>query len=213
TRPVYIVSDVSFLQEVFVTQFSKFNGRHVPLLTHILGQDRLHVFASSGDQWRRHRHILVPAFSSLKLTKMSSKINQCVKNFVDLTKDGDVNILPRLQQFTLDVICRCAFDVETKVQEDSSNIWLKKVMEIFDRDFDRTPLAMFNRFLPNFGRFWAFLFRIFRATGQCSTPANLWVIENAKHLVKERFLQSQNKENNTKDVLQLLLEAADQEKV
>jgi cytochrome P450 len=106
TRPVYIVSDVSFLQEVFITQFSNFDGRHVPLLTHILGRDRLHVFASSGNQWRCHRQILVPAFSSIKLKKMTSKINECVKTFVDLSKDGDINIPNRLKQFTLDVICK-----------------------------------------------------------------------------------------------------------
>ena len=40
TRPVYVVSDVNFLEEVFVRQFSKFHGRHIPLLTHILGNDR-----------------------------------------------------------------------------------------------------------------------------------------------------------------------------
>ncbi|CAF1161376.1 unnamed protein product [Adineta steineri] len=210
TRPVYIVSDVSFLQEVFITQFSKFQSRHVPLLTHILGQDRLHVFASSGDQWRRHRRILISAFSSVKLQKMSSKIDECVKTFVHLSKNGDINIFPRLKQFTLDVICRCAFDVETEVQGNSSNIWLQKVMEIFVRDFDRTPLAMLNRFLPGFGRFWAFLFHIFRTIGLITTPANLWIIENAKDLVNERLLQYQKHQNddNCKDVLQLLIKAA-----
>jgi cytochrome P450 len=109
TRPVYIVSDVSFLQEVFITQFSNFDGRHVPLLTHILGRDRLHVFASSGNQWRCHRQILVPAFSSIKLKKMTSKINECIKTFVDLSKDGDINIPNRLKQFTLDVIGKSNF--------------------------------------------------------------------------------------------------------
>lgn len=103
---MYIVSDVSFLQEVFVNQFSKFYGRHVPLLTHILGRDRLHVFASSGDQWHRHRQIIVPAFSSLKLKRFFHKIRQCTKTFVDLSNEGEIDILIRLKQFTFDVICK-----------------------------------------------------------------------------------------------------------
>lgn len=106
TRPVYIVSDVHFLEKVFISEFSKFNGRHIPLLTHILGKNRLHVFASSGDQWRRHRQILVPAFSSIKLKEMSLRMNECIKTFVNLTKNDDIDILFRLKQFTLDVICK-----------------------------------------------------------------------------------------------------------
>ena len=44
--------------------------------------------------------------------------------------------------------------------------------------------------------FLGFLFHTFRAIGQCETPANLWIIENAKHLVNARFLQSQKKQND-----------------
>jgi hypothetical protein len=91
-------------------------------------------------------------------------------------------------------------------------------MAIFDHDFDRTPLAMFNRYLPYFGRFWACLFHISRAIGQCQTPANLWMIENVKYLINERFLKSEKEQNNKQDknrtdVLQLLLKATNSEKV
>lgn len=76
------------------------------MLTHILGQDRLHIFAANGDQWRRHRHILSPAFSSLKLKKMSSKIQQCVQTFVNQSNEGEIDIFLRAKQFALDVICK-----------------------------------------------------------------------------------------------------------
>jgi hypothetical protein len=87
-------------------------------------------------------------------------------------------------------------------------------MEIFVRDFDRSPLAQLNRFLPNFGQFWAFLFCLFRGIGLCQTPANLWIIENARSLINERFIQSEKKEiNDFKDVFQLLFEATNSKKV
>ena len=103
---MYVVSDVNFLEQVFVRQFSKFHGRHIPLLTHILGNDRLHVFASSGNQWRLHRKIILPAFSSMKLKGMSRKINDCISTFINLSKSVDTDILIRLKQFTFDVICK-----------------------------------------------------------------------------------------------------------
>lgn len=103
---MYVVSDVNFLEEVFVRQFSKFHGRHIPLLTHILGNDRLHIFASSGHQWRLHRKTILPAFSSIKLKGMSRKINDCINTFLDQSKSDETDILIRLKQFTLDVICK-----------------------------------------------------------------------------------------------------------
>ena len=106
TRPVLVVSDVSFLRKVFIHQFSKFHGRHIPLLTHILGRDRLHIFASSADQWRRHRHILAPGFSAMKLKKMSSKIQACIQTFIHRTTDGEIDAFLRMKQFALDVICK-----------------------------------------------------------------------------------------------------------
>ena len=91
-------------------------------------------------------------------------------------------------------------------------------MEIFKRDFDRTPLAMLNRLIPQWGRLWASIFRISRVIGQCEIPANLWIIENAKYLIDDRFhLLDQREHHPTgtkrKDVLQLLLEATNAKKV
>lgn len=85
-------------------------------------------------------------------------------------------------------------------------------MRIFIQDFDRTPLAQLNRFLPNFGQFWAFIFHVFRTIGLYRTPPNLWIIENAKNLINENLKQTENKEN-IKNVLQLLFEATNSNKV
>ena len=81
-------------------------------------------------------------------------------------------------------------------------------MGIFHRDFDRTPLAMLNRFLPGLGKVWGWLFSLLRAMGFCATPSNLWIIENAKELVKDRC-----EEHDYKDVLQLLFDATRSDKV
>lgn len=117
----------------------------------------------------------------------------------------------------MEIVGRCAFDVETRVQETCSNVWLEKVMEIFVRDFDRSSLAQLNRFFPMFGQFWAMMFHLLRMIGLCSTPANLWIIENAKDLINERFVQMKENENNHKtsykDLLQLLFDATKSEKV
>lgn len=91
-------------------------------------------------------------------------------------------------------------------------------MEVFKRDLDRTPLATLNRLVPQWGRIWAYTFCILRAIWQCEMPANLWIIENAKHLIGDRFHLSDQRERHAtgtkhKDVLQLLLEATNAKRV
>lgn len=52
TQPVYVVSDPAFIQEVFVTQFSKFHTKRggLPFLTTVLGNNRHSVATSNGSK-------------------------------------------------------------------------------------------------------------------------------------------------------------------
>lgn len=87
-------------------------------------------------------------------------------------------------------------------------------MSIFHRDFDRSPVAMLNRFLPSLGKFWGLIFRFFNAMGLFTTPSNLWIIENAKTLIKDRFeTEEENIHQDYKDILQLLSDATHSDKV
>ena len=87
-------------------------------------------------------------------------------------------------------------------------------MAIFHRDFDRSPVAMLNRFLPGLGKLWGLSFRCLHAMGLCTTPSNLWIIENARTLIKDRFeIEKENVYQDYKDILQLLSDATHSEKV
>ena len=107
TVPTFVVSDPDFLQEVFVKQFSVFDGRR-----DVLAGGRIHnVFSSSGAKWRRHRHVINPTFSAAKLKMMSPLINGCISNvmekLVDHVKKGsEFNIYLYYKRMTMDVICK-----------------------------------------------------------------------------------------------------------
>jgi cytochrome P450 len=62
SRPVYVVSDVDFVQEVYIKQFASFHSRRVPfIMKQNLGR-KTHILAAHGTAWRRQRHVINPTF-------------------------------------------------------------------------------------------------------------------------------------------------------
>ncbi|CAF0773946.1 unnamed protein product [Adineta steineri] len=132
TVPTFVVSDPDFLQEVFVKQFAAFSGR-----TNFFASAKIqNVFTSSDATWRRHRHVINPTFSAAKLKLMSPLINGCITNVMEklvdhVTSDSEFNIYTYYKRMTMDVICRCAFGLDTDVQSNPNNMYFKKVEELF----------------------------------------------------------------------------------
>lgn len=109
TRPLYVVSDVEFLQEVFIKQFSSFHSRRIPFILRKSIGNNVHVLAAEGAKWHRQRQILNPAFSSAKLKQMSSKIHECVDSLMkklDENCEQQLNIYLLYKRLTMDVICK-----------------------------------------------------------------------------------------------------------
>lgn len=110
-HPVYVISDVKLIQEVFVTQFNRFYARRIPLANRILGEERLHVFATNSyEQWKRQRTILTPAFSSSKMKRLIPIIDSCLDIFMEqlLLKKNEkfINILDLYKRLIMDMICK-----------------------------------------------------------------------------------------------------------
>ncbi|XP_013388055.1 putative cytochrome P450 cyp-13B1 [Lingula anatina] len=76
--PSIVTSDLDFLQEVFVKQFSKFHHRAIPESIDAEDEETDMLFAK-GKRWKRLRVISNPTFSSLKMkqTQETSK-NICI---------------------------------------------------------------------------------------------------------------------------------------
>ncbi|CAF1430291.1 unnamed protein product [Adineta ricciae] len=140
TSPTFVVSDPDFLQEVFVKQFLNFPARRQAFS----GSKIRNVLSSSGATWRRHRHVINPTFSAAKLKMMSPLINGCITNVMEKLSDhgrngNDFNIYIYYKRMTMDVICRCAFGIDTDLQNNPNNIFFKKVEEIFSRNIRLNP--------------------------------------------------------------------------
>lgn len=109
TRPVYVVSDVEFLDEVFVKQFSNFHSRRLPFITRLSTGNHVHLFGADGNCWRRQRHIINPTFTNAKLKLMSSLIIDSIDTLMNKIKkqnENEFNIYTYYKQATLDIICK-----------------------------------------------------------------------------------------------------------
>lgn len=109
TKPVYIVSNADFLEEVYIKQFSSFHSRPINFLVRIFESKGSDLFFAHGDQWRRQRHVMNPSFTTLKLKTMAPLVNQRIQSF--MTKINEINgqefdIFMLYRRLTMDVLCK-----------------------------------------------------------------------------------------------------------
>ena len=107
TVPMFVVSDLDFLQEVFVKQFSVFSARKASLFDGLFSN----VFLSFGPAWRRQRHLINPSFTAAKLKTMSPLINGCISSLMEKlsnhAENGDeFDIHQYYKRMSMDVICK-----------------------------------------------------------------------------------------------------------
>ncbi|WAQ96340.1 CP3A4-like protein, partial [Mya arenaria] len=150
--PVISVADPDILREILVKDFNNYRSRKpFPLAP----RKSLGLFLENGDQWKRSRASLTPAFSTGKLRQMFSQINDSVDHLVCNTegKCGEsFDIYNLYQRLTLDVIGRCAFGLQTNVQTDENDDFLLNIRVLFD-GLSKTiiqPLVMLVPFFSHF---------------------------------------------------------------
>jgi cytochrome P450 family 3 subfamily A len=109
---MYVVSDVDFLEEVYIKQFSSFHTRFMSNISRIENDGKIHLFRASGTRWRRQRHVINPTFSSAKLKLMSPLVNGCIEAMLSKVhqlvnnEEKEINIYELYKRLTMDVICK-----------------------------------------------------------------------------------------------------------
>ena len=95
--PILVTSDISMIQEVFIKQFANFTGRkHVPA-QYTDDNDQVNVGTASKSIWKRHRTILNPTFSVIKLKELFPLMKICSDRFIkrldeNLNKEFDISV-------------------------------------------------------------------------------------------------------------------------
>ncbi|CAF0846572.1 unnamed protein product [Adineta steineri] len=219
TRPVYVISDINFIEEIFIKQFARFHSRRVTLTNRVLGEKNFNVLTAYISQlWKKQRKILNPTFSGAKMRRLLPTINTCVNIFMERlttqTTDGTIfNIYEIYKRLTMDVICRCAFGIDTNVQYDdyNENIYMKKVEELFAKDSERAFLAKIHRITAHtlLTNICPIIFRLKRYFRTKNSPiqANLWLMEHMHEFIQQRSIDEDHQKKSIDDLLQLMIDA------
>uniref|UniRef100_A0A1B6HA25 Cytochrome P450 n=1 Tax=Homalodisca liturata TaxID=320908 RepID=A0A1B6HA25_9HEMI len=114
-KPVLIVRDPELVDSILVTNFSYFQNRELPEITHepLAGN----LFSLRGKEWRDQRYKLLTTFTPDKLERMFGQISSCGDNMMDKLEDIPVQSNGGQWQsvvfdYVLDVISNCAFGMQ-----------------------------------------------------------------------------------------------------
>jgi cytochrome P450 family 3 subfamily A len=110
TRPVYVISDIKMVEEIFITQFARFHSRRTSLTNRILGQEHFNVLSANiAHLWKKQRKILNPTFSGAKMRRLLPTVETCINIFMAklslITNGTIINIYETYKRLTMDVIC------------------------------------------------------------------------------------------------------------
>ena len=127
SRPMYVVSDVDVLHEVYIKQFASFHTRRVPFVMKKSLIQKAHLLGAEGATWRRQRHVINPTFSTAKLKLMSPFVDHYIQNLMNklAEKKAEFNIYVMYKRLTMDVICKliCLVRVRMYIYSRSMCIW------------------------------------------------------------------------------------------
>ncbi|XP_067687703.1 cytochrome P450 3A29-like [Haliotis asinina] len=204
--PAYVISDLDILKEVFVKSFNTFRNRmKVSLIPYPLN---LGVFFLDDEHWRRVRSIITPTFSSGKLRRMCTAINDCSRilttNFSKaFGKKEGVVVKEYFGAYTMDVISQTAFGIKVDSQNDFSNVFVANAKSMFVQTKQRRILPAVARFFPPL----VWIIQKIGVGGTFPQSAIRFFQANILEMIKQR--QNDPKENREQriDFLQLLVDA------
>ncbi|GFY30145.1 cytochrome P450 3A5, partial [Trichonephila clavipes] len=134
STPTITVADPDLLRDIFVKDFHIF-----PYRRDIVSGDPLSdksVASLSGEDWKRIRTIITPAFTSKRMRQMGSIINECSETVLEVCekhceRDEPVDCKRVFGAFTMDVIASSAFGTKIDSHNDPDNEFVSRVRKAF----------------------------------------------------------------------------------
>ncbi|XP_044737542.1 cytochrome P450 4C1-like [Chrysoperla carnea] len=174
-----------------------------------LGQSLL---TSAGMHWKTHRKLLTPAFHFTILKEFQSVISEKADILVDRLKTAmennqEIELLPYINQCTLDVICETSMGVSINAQSDSPPVYYEAITNF-------TELAIKRQF-SMFGKY-EFLWNLTsqgRRQSECLKILHDFadaVIQERKHKLQQNITDENNNEEDNrklKPFLDIMLES------
>jgi len=209
--PDLLSQDLDFIKQIVIKNFDSFPDR--PNISKSKLEDIRESFLTikQGDDWRRIRHRITPAFTSGKMKKLLPAMNYCsnelVKYLDQYAKSGnDVPLKDALSKLTMNVIGRTVFAADLNTfndKEDSPFLYYAKKM--FDIKLF-SPTVLFVISFPNISGWFA------RLTGRVLMQNDIFqYFTTSLNEIMDQRLKDPDAPQKYNDAFQLLLNSLDGE--
>ncbi|XP_061177067.1 cytochrome P450 3A24-like [Saccostrea echinata] len=160
--PMLVVADTDILKEILVKQFQNFTDRAVP--RGFSGDLEENLTAQQGKAWKSSRTILSPTFTSGKLRKMDSLINEAGDALVQhikrkIKENYEVDFVRLFGCYTIDVIASTAFGIKIDSQRDPEDKFARMVSQLINVPLS-SPLLSLAFIFPELSRPIGKLFKV-----------------------------------------------------
>ncbi|XP_049831039.1 cytochrome P450 6k1-like [Schistocerca gregaria] len=154
-RPSLIVRDPDLVRTVLVKDFQAFQDRGVSMDK----RDPInrHLFALTGNEWKRLRVKLTPTFTSGKLKMMFSTMTDCGRELVSVLEKtaakGEAEEMRELvARYTTDVIASVAFGINANCLQNPDSEFRQWGRKIFEPSFTKTIIIIAHFLAPALGK-------------------------------------------------------------
>ena len=204
TLPVLNISDPEGIKNILVRHFSSFVDRRFSQPNRLT---RHFLVNLKGTEWRRVRNTMTPSFTSGKMKLMKEIMNSCVNDMIKavdsrMTQGQDIDAKQLWGNFSMDIIARCAFAVETNVQNhnqnskaDEQNLFMKHASDFIRPSNWRSILWSI---LPSSSGF------------SLNSETTVSYLENVIHTIMNARAKEENG-RSYKDLISLMMEGMEQE--
>lgn len=202
--PKVVISDLNMIKECFVKDAHVFHDR-MPLIIEV-EPIKSSLLALRGEEWKRVRSVLNPAFSGAKMKLMLQVMNDCGNTLIDviskrLTSGEDIiDVTKTSQALSMDVITKCALAWQVDCQRNVDDPTLQLLQKVF-LEVDERTLASAVAF-PVLRKVCAWLFPLFKY-GRVLRQ----VADNVLEVIRVRSAEKQGKQASSVDIIQLLLDS------
>lgn len=204
TKPVLEVGDPELIKLILVKDFNVFHNRRSDrkIKHNIINKN---LFDAEDEFWRKIRTIVTPTFTSGKMKKMYSLIDDCAKYAIDnleshVVSKKEAKIKDVFSCLTMDVIAKCAFGTDTNANQDKYNPFVVNGIELFNVKIYRVILITL---CPRF------ILKLLNIKSFFNEKNNEFFLNVARHIIRKR--RANNERRN--DFLQLLMDAQSSDKI
>ena len=209
--PALLVTEPVVIKRILVQDFHLFRNR-VPFGQEPRTQTTSNLIDVRDEQWKRIRSIVTPLFTTVKLRKMESQMNQCTEAMLNTleriaiqqqqsSNGGKFIAHNEMGNFTMDVIGKCAFATETNASE--NNVFVQNARKLLAVNL--IPFCL-SQILP------LWVFKLFRKLPSFRKEGSLFFIQLAHHLLVKRKTEQAKGVKSPEDLFQLMINAQHQEK-